>query len=177
KTIAICSAFVLAAVIAAVPLEAQGKQEKPADTSKDVQSAYTGLDEGAAKALPIQHEHHGVMQDGMHHAVAKGVTLDAKVDAAAHTVTLRVGPMNLPPHTGHMQMPQPADQVWQVSFDGWLLAYHPRLVDATGNPVPGAVLHHTAFWNENRSDFLCPNKEEHIFGAGSELTEIGRAHV
>ena len=111
------------------------------------------------------------MQEGMHHAVAKGVTLDAKVDAAAHTVTLRVGPMNLPPHTGHMQMPQPADQVWQVSFDGWLLAYHPRLVDATGNPVPGAVLHHTAFWNENRSDFLCPNKEEHIFGAGSEMTD------
>jgi len=33
------------------------------------------------------------------------------------------------------------------------------------------VLHHTAFWNENRADFLCPNKEEHIFGAGSEMTD------
>jgi hypothetical protein len=28
-----------------------------------------------------------------------------------------------------------------------------------------------AFWNENRADFLCPNKEEHIFGAGSEMTD------
>jgi hypothetical protein len=37
--------------------------------------------------------------------------------------------------------------------------------------VPGTVLHHTAFWNENRADFLCPNKEEHIFGAGSEMTD------
>src|SRR3989440_8507134 len=171
KTIAICSAFVLAAVIAAVPLEAQGKQEKPADTSKDVQSAYTGLDEGAAQALPIQHEHHGFMQDGMHHAVAKGVTLDAKVDAAAHAVTLRVGPMNLPAHTSHMEMSQQPDLVWEVPMGSWLLAYHPKLVDGSGNAVTGAVLHHVAFWNENRADFLCPNKEEHIFGAGSEMTD------
>src|SRR5438876_369111 len=171
KTIAICSAFVLAAVMAAVPLKAQGKQEKPVDTSKDVQGAHTGLDEGAAKALPMQHEHHGFMQEGMHHAVAKGVRLDAQVDAAAHTVTLRVGPMNLPAHTDHMKMPQPPDLVWEVPMEGWLLAYHPRLVDASGGAVPGTVLHHVAFWNENRADFLCLNKEEHIFGAGSEMTD------
>src|SRR5216683_2398926 len=115
--------------------------------------------------------HGGFMQGGMHHAVAKGVTLDAKVDAAAHTVTLRVGPMNLPAHTSHMKMPQPPDLVWEVPMNGWLLAYHPKLVDASGNPVPGTVLHHVAFWNENRADFLCPNKEEHIFGAGSEMTD------
>jgi hypothetical protein len=127
--------------------------------------------ESAAKRMPMQHEHHGFMQRGMHHAVAKGVTLDAKVDAAAHTVTLRVGPMNLPAHTSHMKMPQPPDLVWTVPIDGWLLAYHPKLVDASGNTVPGTVLHHVAFWNENRADFLCPNKEEHIFGAGSELTD------
>jgi hypothetical protein len=54
--------------------------------------------------------------------------------------------------------------------DAWLLAYTPRLVDSNASEVPGRVLHHVAFWNENRSDFLCPNKEEHIFGAGSEMT-------
>jgi hypothetical protein len=125
-----------------------------------------------AMAQETEHAHHdGFMQEGMHHAVAKGVTLDVKVDFAAHTVTLRVGPMNLPANTSHMEMPQPPDLVWQVPFDGWLIAYHPRMIDAAGNAVPGAVLHHTAFWNENRSDFLCPNKEEHIFGAGSEMTD------
>src|ERR1700681_2804428 len=163
KTIAICGAFLLAAIFAPA-------QEKPVDTSKELQPTRTGLDEGAAKPLPMQHEHHGFMQEGMHHAVAKGVTLDAKVDAAAHTVTLRVGPMNLPAHTSHMKMPQPPDLVWEVPMDGWLLAYHPKLVDSSGSAVPGMVLHHTAFWNENRADFLCPNKEEHIFGAGGELT-------
>src|SRR5215813_10360870 len=120
----------------------------------------------------VQHQHHaGFMQEGMHHAIAKGVTLDAKVDATAHIVILRIGPMNLPAHTSHMKMSQPPDQVWQILFDGWLLAYHFKLVDASGSAVPGTVLHHTAFWNENRSDFLCPNKEEHIFGAGSEMTD------
>src|SRR5437660_1612071 len=79
--------------------------------------------------------------------------------------------MSLPASTSHMKMPQPADLVWTIPMSGWLLAYHPKLVDESGNSVPGTVLHHVAFWNENRSDFLCPNKEEHIFGAGGELTD------
>jgi hypothetical protein len=136
-------------------LEAQGKQEKPAETSRG-----------------MEHMHHGgFMQEGMHHAVAKGVMLDARADAAAHIITLREGPMTLPANTDHMKMPQPPDLVWVAPMDGWLLAYHPKLVDASGGAVPGTVLHHTAFWNENRADFLCPNKEEHIFGAGSEMTD------
>ncbi len=162
RTFTICGAILLAAVMAAAPFEAslaargkQGEQEKPAAPTHD-----------------MEHMHHGgFIQGGMHHAVAKGVKLDAKVDAAAHTVTLRVGPMNLPAHTSHTKMPQPPDLVWDVPIDGWLLAYHPKLVDAGGNAVPGTVLHHVAFWNENRADFLCPNKEEHIFGAGSEMTD------
>ena len=117
------------------------------------------------------HTHDGFMQGGMHHAVAQGVTLDAKSDQTSHVITLRVGPMNLPANTSHMKMPQPPDLVWTIPMTGWLLAYHPKLVDAAGNSVPGVVLHHVAFWNENRSDFLCPNKEEHIFGAGGELTD------
>jgi TonB family protein len=28
-----------------------------------------------------------------------------------------------------------------------------------------------AFWNTGRSDFLCPNKQEHIFGAGGEMND------
>ena len=121
---------------------------------------------------PMQHEHQGgFMQGGHHHSVAKGVALDAKVDSAARLVTIRVGPMTMPAHTSHTSMPQPPDFAWNVSFDGWLLAYHPRLVDESGGAVPGTLLHHTAFWNENRADFLCPNKEEHIFGAGSEMAD------
>jgi len=117
------------------------------------------------------HTHDGFMQGGMHHTIAQGVTFEARSDEKSHTITLRVGPMTLPADTSHMKMPQPPDLVWTIAMTGWLLAYHPKLVDAAGNSVPGVVLHHVAFWNENRSDFICPNKEEHIFGAGGELTD------
>jgi len=131
-------------------------QEKPADSPHDMDHMQHGS------------EHGGFMQGGMHHALAKGVKLEQTIDGK--TITLRVGPIDLPAHTSHMTMPQPPDLEWQIPIDGWLLAYTPKLVDENGNPVPGIVLHHTAFWNENRADFLCPNKEEHIFGAGGEMT-------
>jgi len=147
-----------------VPVEAGGRQEKP-----------SAAQDNPAQEHDMEHMQHGshdegFMQGGMHHAVAKGVTLDAKMDAATHTITLREGPIALPAHTSHMKMPQPPDVYWTIPIDGWLLAYSPKLVDANGNAVPGTVLHHTAFWNTNRADFLCPNKEEHIFGAGGEMT-------
>jgi len=113
----------------------------------------------------------GFMQGGMHHQIAANVVLGQTINPAAHTITLRVGPMTLPANTSHRNMPQPRDLTWAIPVTGWLLSYHPRIVDASGNSVPGTVLHHVAFWNENRSDFLCPNKEEHIFGAGGELTD------
>ncbi len=123
----------------------------------------------------MEHPHSGghthFMHGGMRHTIAKGVRLEEKIDAATHTITLREGPMQLPAHTSHQKMPQPADLMWTIGINGWLLSYHPRLVDGAGNAVPGQVLHHTAFWNVNRADFLCPNKEEHIFGAGSEMNE------
>jgi len=126
----------------------------------------------AAMPRDMEHmQHDGFMQGGMHHEIAKGVKLNVGTDAVAHSMTLRIGPMNLPANTSHVKMPQPPDLVWTIERAGWLLAYHPQLVDAAGNAVPGVVLHHVAFWNENRSDFLCPNKEEHIFGAGGELTD------
>ena len=126
----------------------------------------------AAMPHDMEHmQHGGFMQGGMHHETAKGVKLNVETDAVAHIVVLRIGPMNLPANTSHMKMPQPPDLRWTVDRSGWLLAYHPKLVDTAGKTVPGVVLHHVAFWNENRSDFLCPNKEEHIFGAGGELTD------
>jgi hypothetical protein len=135
---------------------AQQQQQTPAPAAHDMDH--------------MQHEHGGFMQEGMHHAVAKGIKLEQQVDSATHTITLREGPLTLPGNTSHMKMPQPPDVFWTIPLDAFLLAYTPRLVDANGSAVPGIVLHHTAFWNTNRSDFLCPNKEEHIFGAGSELT-------
>src|SRR5260370_30831822 len=89
----------LAASATCAPFEAQGKQGEQ--------------EKAAAPTHDMEHMHHGgFMQRGMHHAGAKGVKLDAQVDAAAHTVTLPVGPVNLPAPNSHMKMPQPPARVW-----------------------------------------------------------------
>lgn len=108
--------------------------------------------------------------DSTHHKT-KPAVMRVTDDAAGKTFLMRVGTLNLPAHTDHMAATQLADVFWSVPVDGWITAYHPRLVDAKGVPVPGRLLHHVAFWNASRSDFLCPNKEEHIFGAGGEMND------
>ncbi len=125
-----------------------------------------GMHHGHGEA---HHEAGGFMRRGMTHEAQKNVKLEEKIDEAARLITLREGPMNLPAHSAHDMTPQPPDQLWTVPFDGWLLGFTPQMMDSTGAAVPGKLLHHAAFWNTNRSDFLCRNKEEHIFGAGSEM--------
>ncbi len=121
---------------------------------------------GGAGALGAQHEHHG-----MAHKIAAGVKLEVKTDAAVQEVAVRLGPVNLPARADHLEVAQPPTMFWVVPFDGWLVAYHPRLVDGAGKPLPGRLLHHVGFWNTRRSDFLCPNKQEHVFGAGGEMND------
>lgn len=117
-----------------------------------------------AGAAAAQHEHHAPPNGAM-----QSVAL--LEDAAAKTYTLRLGPVNLPANTHHDKIKQPAPVTFTIPFDGWITAYHPRLVDDAGNAVPGRTLHHVAFWNTERPDFLCPVKDEHIFGAGGEMND------
>lgn len=152
KSQLLLSLILLPAVVA---LAQEKPREEPAGMPRDMKHMGKG----------------GFMQGGMRHAQAKGVTLEQKVDAEAHTITVRVGPMALPANTNHMMMPQPPDVYWTIPMNGWLLSYAPQLVDEKGNEVPDRILHHVAFWNENRADFLCPNKEEHIFGSGGEMND------
>jgi hypothetical protein len=113
-----------------------------------------------------QHEHQrmGMQQ----HSAAK---IEIQNDATTELLTVRLGPVNLPAHADHMAVAQPERQFFAIPFDGWLMAYHPRLTDARGTTLPGVMLHHVAVYNTRRSDFLCPSNEEHIFGAGSEMKD------
>ena len=140
-----------------------------------------GLLIGSCSSVLAQHDHHGAQkpparQDGSehhagHHKINPVAGLIKTDDPATGTLTVLVGPLNLPAHTDHMQAEQAADQYLDIPFDGWITAYHPRLVDDKSYALPGRLLHHVAFWNTSRSDFLCPNKEEHIFGAGGEMND------
>ena len=115
---------------------------------------------------------HGMqMHHGMHHARSAAAKLTVADDPTARTITARLGPLDLPAHADHMAIAQPRDAFLTIPFDGWLVAYHPRLVAGDGAAIPNKLLHHVAFWNTRRPDFLCPNKEEHIFGAGGEMND------
>ncbi|HEV2350549.1 MAG TPA: hypothetical protein VG028_11965 [Terriglobia bacterium] len=100
---------------------------------------------------------------------AANVKLEVQNDEAAHVLTLRLGPLNLPAHAG-MNVAQAPALSMTVPFDGWFTGYRPSIVDETGSPQPGRLLHHVAIYNLARADFLCPSKPEHIFGAGGEMT-------
>jgi hypothetical protein len=111
-------------------------------------------------------------QHGHHHHGGGALQKDVKMtvhQVASDAVEIRLGPYDLPAHTSHDTMPQAPEFFWDVPFDGWLVSYAPNLIDGEGNDVPQKLLHHVAFYNTGRSDFLCPNKEEHIFGAGGEM--------
>lgn len=105
------------------------------------------------------------------HAPRGDAELAVRNDTAAGVLTVRLGPLDLPAETHHGQVEQAPDRYLEIPVDGWLVAYHPRLTDAAGETIPGRLLHHVAFWNTERPDFLCPEKEEHIFGAGGEMND------
>lgn len=114
-------------------------------------------------------QHDMAQMPGMRRSAGRRITV--KDDPTLHALTVRVGPLRLPAHTDHMHAEQLAPQVFTIPFDGWITAYHPVLEDASGTRLPGRLMHHVAFWNTARSDFLCPAKEEHIFGAGGEMND------
>jgi hypothetical protein len=114
-------------------------------------------------------QHQGHSKDA--HILAERVKTEVWNDWVEKAVIFRLGPIRLPARSSHALTPQPPETFFLLPFDGWITSYMPRLVDESGKPVPGRLLHHVAFWNVARPDFLCPNKEEHIFGAGGEMNE------
>lgn len=123
-----------------------------------------GVAMGASLAW-AQHERHGVTHDES----ATGAKLAVQDDPSARVLTVRIGPFHLPARSDHHAVPQAPVMFLTMPFDGWLIAYHPRLTGEASLAVPDRLLHHVAFWHTGRRDFLCPNKPEHIFGAGGEM--------
>src|SRR5262249_33558046 len=63
----------------------------------------------ATGSVRAQHEHHEMM-----HKTAAGVQLEVTNDTASHVLLLRVGPLDLPAHSGHMAVAQAPQQFWVV---------------------------------------------------------------
>src|SRR5512138_1592691 len=114
----------------------------------------------ACTAALAQHDHmhhQGMSHEGMPHKIDPAAKMQVQDTVGTHTLLVRVGPLNLPARASHMEVAQAAPQVLEVPVEGWFTAYHPRLVDGAGKALPGRMLHHVAFWNTGRPDFLCQN--------------------
>lgn len=129
----------------------------------------------AASARPQAEQqevrHHGMMHASESHPISATAHLAVSENSTAHELTLRIGPLSLPAHADHNSLPQPPTTWLSIPFTGWITAYHPSLADSKGQALPNHLLHHVAFFNTARADFLCPDKEEHIFGASAEMSD------
>ena len=104
-------------------------------------------------------------------ASASNAKITAQNDPRQHILTIRVGPVSLPGSPGHMTMLEAPNLHFSIPFDGWLTGYRPQMVDGSGKPLPGRLLHHAAFYDLSRTNMLCPAKPDHIFGAGGEMND------
>jgi hypothetical protein len=107
-----------------------------------------------------QHHHH-------YPSVPSGATkVELRDDPDARVLTVLVGPVSVPPRTEHATALVPSVT---VPFDGWFVAYKPRIVDEKGATTTQRVLHHFNLLNTSRPSVVCPRQAELVFGAGSEL--------
>lgn len=115
-------------------------------------------------AVPVTLSH----ARGAHVNAQQGdVKIDVHDDFAQQVLTVRIGPINLPAHAHHLELP---DLFLSVPLDGWFIAFQARLLDDAGTPLPPRLLHHLVFSNYGRRDFLCTRQVESVFAAGSEMT-------
>ena len=118
----------------------------------------------AAGPVRAQQEHVDVHQ----RPISPEIQLDIQDNPAARVLTVRVGPLSLPGHTGHSAHVRPPNLFFKIPFDGWLIAYHRHLVDDVGTPLSGRLLHHADLFNTARRDFLCPQSSEYFHASGAE---------
>jgi hypothetical protein len=125
-----------------------------------------------AQAEQQEVRHHGMMHAAdVEHPVSKTAKLTVANNPASHEMNIRIGPVSLPTDAEHTPVAQPPVVWLTIPLDGWLTAFHPSIVDAKGQALPNKLLDHVALYDTAQADFLCPNKEEHVFGSGPEMSD------
>lgn len=125
-----------------------------------------------AQADQQEVRHHGMMHAmDLQRRVSTTARLHVSNNLAERELTVRIGPVSLSPHAGLTTVAQAPVFFLKIPFNGWLIAYHPRLTNARGQLLDGKLLHHAAIYNTARPDLLCMNKEERIFSTAGEMTD------
>ncbi|HYK12014.1 MAG TPA: hypothetical protein VEV39_14545 [Gemmatimonadales bacterium] len=97
------------------------------------------------------------------------------VDSSRRQLVLTLGPYDLAtePDMPMMDMQEMEDHsprfVWPANT--WLRAYHVRVTDAQGHPLPSSLLHHFALVDFDRRDLVYPIVDR-VFGGGEETGDV-----
>lgn len=100
-------------------------------------------------------------QTGSDHAAhATTPPSDAKLevidDPENETLTIALGPIDLPAGITHHELDQLPVQRGSYPFDFTIRGYHVEAVDGDGNPVPQAVIHHLNLLDPGRRELFLP---------------------
>lgn len=75
-------------------------------------------------------------------------------------LTYQMGPFDLPAGTSSEAMQdRPSTIRFRVDESMWVTSFEPRVEDAQGNPLPGALLHFAVVANMRESNPLCSSKQ------------------
>ncbi|MFQ5690461.1 MAG: hypothetical protein ACE5HQ_09345 [Gemmatimonadota bacterium] len=86
-------------------------------------------------------------------------------------LVLEIGPVDLPAHSSHHEIPQFSQQLGYFPFDATLRGFYAEVVDRDGNPVPQTVLHHMHTVRPGRRELFLPVAQRFV-AAGTETHRI-----
>ena len=117
-----------------------------------------GLALGAGPAAALQSEPAPPMSGHSGHpAAAPSVAaLEVIDDPANETLTIALGPIDLPAGITHHELAQLPVQEGTYPFDFTIRGFHAEAVDAEGDPVPQAVIHHLNLLDPGRRELFLP---------------------
>ncbi len=100
-------------------------------------------------------------------AQESGEWLEVIDDAENEELIFMVGPLDLPARAGHHAIAQPPLSTGVVPIDAYLYGFDVQMVDAQGEPMTNAVLHHVNLIDPDHRELFSPVARR-LFAAGSE---------
>lgn len=116
---------------------------------------------GFAVARPATALQSGTAPPAAHHGAHEAappaeIALEVIDDPENETLTIALGPIDLPAGITHHELDQLAIQEGTYPFDFTIRGYHVEAVDGDGNPVPQTVIHHLNLLDPGRRELFLP---------------------
>jgi hypothetical protein len=92
-------------------------------------------------------------------------------DGSRGELVLGLDPVDLPANTGHGGVDQPKARATVVPVGGWVHGYSVELTDASGRPVPRAVVHHVNILRTGHRELFSPIMQR-VGAVGSETGDV-----